>query len=64
MIRPALLALLPFLALASISPANATETSISATSLDELLKKVQAIAKQESVVNKQRESEFLKQKNL
>ena len=53
-------ALLIFLLLSPLSGVSAEKPN---NSLDDLLKKVQAIAKQESAANKQRESEFLQQKN-
>jgi biopolymer transport protein ExbB len=50
------------LLLLAISPLQAEESE-KPGSLDELLKKVQSIAHQESTTNKQRETEFLQQKN-
>ena len=44
-------------------PGFAADTASKSSSLDELLSKVEAIAKQESAANKQRETEFLQQKN-
>jgi len=56
--------LLAILLFSTIAPLSAGENeSSNATSLDELLKKVQSIARQDSAINKQRESEFLAQKN-
>lgn len=46
-----------------VAPVYADSGTPSTSTLDELLSKVQASARQESAINKQRESEFLQQKN-
>jgi len=51
------------LLLLAVFPVCAAESGSTAASLDELLKKVQSVAKQDSAINKQREDEFLQQKN-
>jgi len=51
------------LIIATVFPVYAAESGSTAASLDELLKKVQSAASQQSAINKQREAEFLQQKN-
>jgi len=61
--RIALLALLIITAFTSVTQVFAEPDNSSAKSLDELLKQVQAIAKQDDLANQQRETTFLNQKN-
>ena len=56
-------ALLIALSILSLSLFAAENSSSKSASLDDLLNKVKAIAKQETADNKQREAHFLKEKN-